>query len=268
MNKKNASKIFGYLDPALRSAVTFIGSGDFHHVTALLLGQFRDPLSVIVFDHHPDWDILPPRLGCGSWVTASLGRDNIRKFVLMGVSSEDIGGDSIHSGNLRALMHDRVEIYPYARKPTKVFIRGVPDNISLLEVKRSVFSRTIHWQELKNKNIPDFFLQVIKRLPTKEVYVSIDKDCLKADYSLTNWEEGSFTLEELLMMLAVIKENARIVGVDILGDYSKQDSWGLVRGICARLDHPRNYSAKDKPEDRLIWLNEQTNIKILELLMG
>jgi len=51
--------------------VSFLGSGDFHHISNILIGRINQPLSVVVFDHHPDWDTLPPRFGCGSWVTES-----------------------------------------------------------------------------------------------------------------------------------------------------------------------------------------------------
>ena len=60
------------LNPAQRHQLTFTGSGDFHHGSAVLLGQFRAPLSVVVFDQHPDWDITAPLACCGSWVNAAL----------------------------------------------------------------------------------------------------------------------------------------------------------------------------------------------------
>src|SRR6476469_6101914 len=44
------------------------GSGDFHHLTALWLRRLSRPTTVVSFDNHPDWDIRPPRWGCGSWV--------------------------------------------------------------------------------------------------------------------------------------------------------------------------------------------------------
>ncbi len=68
-NKKTAAAIQAALQPQAQHAITFLGSGDFHHMSHLLVRQFAEPLTLIVFDFHPDWDILPPRLGCGSWVT-------------------------------------------------------------------------------------------------------------------------------------------------------------------------------------------------------
>src|SRR5688572_26027559 len=51
---------------------TLSGSGDFHHLTALWLRRMREPFTLVSFDNHPDWDIRPPRWGCGTWITRAL----------------------------------------------------------------------------------------------------------------------------------------------------------------------------------------------------
>lgn len=265
MDKKTAGKIGGFLDPELKNAITFLGSGDFHHVSSLLIEQFRSPLSVIIFDYHPDWDIMPPRLACGSWVNRILKMRNILKVILVGVSSSDISSFWVGSGNLNSLKDGRLEIYPYSHPPSKVLFRDVPENISV-QVRRGLFYIDIHWQELKDKNLSDFFPQIIKRIPTQQVYISIDKDVLKSDYSLTNWEEGYFELDDLLIMLRIIKMRLDIVGLDITGDYSRMQLRNKIKAICANFDHPKNYTAKNKPETSIDSINEQTNISILESL--
>lgn len=261
------NRIRSAIDQASRSSVTFLGSGDFHHVTKLLIDQFDDDISVISFDHHPDWDIMPPFLSCGAWVTRILDRSNVKKVVLVGVSSGDISPNVFQTGNFDSLKNDRVEIYPYQHKPTKVFLRNVPKNISVT-VKKGLFYNEIHWQELKDKNIAEFFLHILRRLPTKNVYVTVDKDCLRHPYSLTNWEEGHLELDDLLLMLKFIKENCEILGLDITGDFSTVKTEGLIRTIVTDVDHPRNFSAKGRDQSVIDSVNEATNIKILELLLG
>ncbi|MEI6127091.1 MAG: arginase family protein [Pseudomonadota bacterium] len=265
VNSKNTKKIKSVLLPESRQCPTFIGSGDFHHVSSLLIEQFREPVTVIVFDFHPDWDILPPRLGCGSWVTRTLTQQNVKKVLLLGVSSGDISRISIHTGNVQALKNNRLELYPYEHTPTTKVLRNVPENASLQARRRGLFT-SIYWEELKNKNLSDFMLTTIKRLETRQVYVSIDKDCLRAEHALTNWEEGCFSLNELLRMLKLIKENLDIVGIDIAGDYSLPKPAGRLKSLCSRLDHPAVFSAKDKPESLICTTNEQTNIKLAEAL--
>ena len=265
MSAGTARKLKTPLDLRFKNSITFLGSGDFHHISSLLIEQFSMPLSVIVFDHHPDWDILPPKFGCGSWVSRILEKQNIVKVILLGTSSEDISWPGIQSANLASLKDNRMEIYPYSHGPTRVLFRKVPENISI-KSKRGLCYSDIYWQELKNSNISDFFPQLIKRIATPQVYVSIDKDCLRSAYSLTNWEEGSFELEDLLTMLKLIRKNFDIVGLDITGDYSPAQALGKIKTLFSRLDHPQDYTAKGRPEALINSLNEHTNTAILQAL--
>ncbi|MDD2679333.1 MAG: hypothetical protein PHO03_00825 [Candidatus Omnitrophica bacterium] len=266
MNRHTRDAIAGRIRGTVGQGVTFLGSGDFHHLTPLLLDEFREPVTLIVFDFHPDWDTLPPRFGCGSWVTEALKRKNILKCLLIGIASDDLSCPWIQSANLDALGNDRLEIYPYCHSPSLVFLRSVPRNLSL-KVKRGFLYSRIYWEELKAKDLKDFFLRTIRQLPAKNVYVSIDKDCLKNAYALTNWEEGKFTLDELSLMLKLIKENLDIVGLDITGDYSKISVSGRLKGILSRLDHPKETGADKLSAEEITRINESTNLKLLEALI-
>ena len=264
-NEKTAKEVSARIDPGSGGSITFLGSGDFHHITSLLLDKFSEDISVISFDDHPDWDILPPKIGCGSWVTHVLSKDNVKKVILIGASSGDISPSFFRMGNYNSLKDDRLEIYPYQHKPTKVFFKKIPENISA-DVKRRLFYDEIHWQELKTKNIAEFFLHILRRLPTKKVYVTIDKDCLRVPYSLTNWAGGHLEPEELLLMLKFIKENTDMIGLDITGDYSPVKTEGFIRTAITAINHPRDSSAKDRPQSLIDSVNEAANIRILELL--
>lgn len=248
-----------------KSAVTFLGSGDFHHLSSILIGEFQQPIGVIVFDLHPDWDILPPKAACGSWVSSVLKSDNIRKLLLIGTSSEDISGFWAHTADLRSLKDDRVEIYPYAHRPTRIFFRRVPENISL-KVQRGRLSQVIYWKGLKGQDPGEFLAQAIGRIGVKDVYISLDKDCLQHKFALTNWEEGKMPLDALLSMLKIIRERLNIVGMDITGEYSPVIVKGAFKRALSFLDHPKNNIAAGLPEAYVSALNTQTNLKILEAL--
>lgn len=265
LDGKTEAEIVKRIRHSAKDSITFLGSGDFHHITSLLLDQFDEEFGVIVFDLHPDWDMLTFSLGCGSWVNRSLGKKNILKFILMGVSSRDISTFRIQTGNLNALKNDRAEIYPYSHAPTLSFLRKVPDNLSINSRRNPLFTR-IYWNELKNVNLVEFFLHVLRRFPLKKVYVSIDKDCLKDEYALTNWEEGRMSLKELLLMLKMIKENLDIIGLDIVGDYSRPDVKGPFKKIASYLDHPKDIRANTLSPAGVTRLNEETNLRILERL--
>jgi len=265
MNDATAREVRRVLAPELKSAITLLGSGDFHHVSSLLIEQFTEPISVIVFDHHPDWDILPPRLHCGSWVTQALRRPNVKKVVLVGVSSHDISCPYIHSGNLHALKDDRLEIYPAIHASTRVFFRQVPDNRSV-SVRRGLLSSLITWQELRSTDLTARMSQVVKQVTPKQVYVSIDKDCLRADASLTNWETGDLRLGELTQLLTLISQELEIVGLDVVGDYSPPHVKGWLKTLMERLDRPKTFSANGKSEAEITAVNERTNLRLLDVL--
>ena len=265
LDKKAGAEVEKRIRSSAKDSITFLGSGDFHHITSLLVDQFDEELCVIVFDFHPDWDIRPPRLGCGSWVNKVLENKNILKFILIGVSSGDISSFRIQTANLGSLKDDRVEIYPYSHAPTLAFFKKIPENLSVRTKNFILFSR-IYWNELKNVNLVEFFLHILRRLPAKRVYVSIDKDCLRNEYALTNWEEGRMSLEELLLVLKMIKDNLDIAGVDITGDYSREDIKGRFKRIAVYLDRPKNIRVKNTSESNIAAVNEATNLKILSLL--
>jgi hypothetical protein len=146
-----------------------------------------------------------------------------------------------------------------------VFLKKIPKNVSV-RIENGLFFSKICWDELKNKKLEDFFQDLLKRMPAKKVYVSIDKDCLTNDYSLTNWEEGRFSLDELLLFLKLIKENLDIVGLDITGDYSPISLKGTFKKIASYLDHPKGIKANALPESLVTEINENTNLKILQFL--
>ncbi|MDD5432554.1 MAG: arginase family protein [Candidatus Omnitrophica bacterium] len=267
MDKKTHKAVNNRLADLRGNGVRFIGSGDFHNVSSILARRISKPFSLIVFDFHPDWDIFPPRFGCGSWITESLKYKNIVKVVLIGVSSDDISTGGIQSGNLKSLRNNRLEIYPYQHNATSVFFRKIPENKSI-SVKRYFLSGKINWNQLREVNISEFMTSLLRDLPTGDVYISIDKDCLMKEYAVTNWEEGFLSLEQLLCMLRLIKEKKDIVGVDITGDYSEINIKGKVKSFFSRLDHPKDCPQKHFSPIDATSINESTNLKILEVLFS
>ena len=161
LNGADRLKVEERIGVAFANAVTFLGSGDFHHVTDILIRKFNEPVSVISFDFHPDWNILSPFLSCGSWLAHTIKNKNVLKCVLVGISSGDFSL-SMHAGDFRSLKDDKIEIYPYSHKPSSIFFRNIPPNISV-KSKKYPFFTSICWNELKNSNLVEFFLHEIGR---------------------------------------------------------------------------------------------------------
>ena len=68
----------------LASPFLLYGSGDFHYLTALRLRSVARPIVVVSFDNHPDWDVRPPKWGCGGWVNRALELPHVRHVSVWG----------------------------------------------------------------------------------------------------------------------------------------------------------------------------------------
>lgn len=247
-NAAQAASIRNALDPASRDAITLFGSGDYHYVSALLLEQFRDALSVIVFDHHPDWDRLPPRRGCGAWVSRALELKPVKQILLVGNASDDLILPSALTGNLEGVRNGRLAMLPYEIENSSRWPWRGRTPPMLKEDPIAVFEAAL------------------QRLPTTDVYVSIDKDCLTSRYALTNWEEGRLTLELLLALLAKVREHRNIVGLDITGEYTAETIPSPWKSWCSRIDHPRYPTAHGHSAEEIDRVNGLTNRRLLEAL--
>ena len=221
-------------------------------------------MTLIVFDHHPDWDGLSFNLSCGSWVSRAQSNPAIEKILLLGPSSDDLGS-GLATASLKAFNQGKLEIYPFQRAPTSVVFRAIADNECVTKNGNFISSR-IQWNNLIDKDIDVFLRGLLKKISTECIYVSIDKDCLTREAAITNWEQGQITLEWLLSALTCIKNEKTLIGVDITGEYSVIETKGLLKGLFSRYDHRFAEPAIDIKSAQAI--NEATNLQILRTLLG
>ncbi|WP_436864908.1 arginase family protein [Bacillus fungorum] len=90
-----------------QKGITFIGSGNYHYVSYLLLKEIDEPFSLILFDHHTDMNLKKENehtlISCGSWVSFALQNNTkLKKVIIIGPSSL-----TIHSND-----YSRVEVFP------------------------------------------------------------------------------------------------------------------------------------------------------------
>jgi arginase family enzyme len=249
-----------------KNHISFLGSGDFHHMTEILLARHVDPVALIHFDFHQDWDSTCPLLHCGSWITKALKRNSIVKCVTLGASAKKMSFFSLQAGDLRLLENDRLELYPYASEPGTVFMRTVPRNRSC-RIKRYPLMTRIAWTELKTRNLSEFAARLIERLPTQKVYVTLDKDCMNAGSALTNWDQGEMTVDHVCAVLKVIRERCDIVGMDITGDYSPVTADSAFKHVMLRWAHPKTIAASGYSPSAITAVNERTNLRIVETML-
>ena len=110
--------------------------------------------------------------------------------------------------------------------------------------------------------MPGFLDQLAARLPTEAVWISIDKDVLRSEDAVTNWDQGQMPLAVLLDALRRLTLGKRIVGMDVCGEYSPPRFSDPLKRIEAWRDHPSQLPECAMAQDR----NDQTNRALLAVL--
>lgn len=193
------------------------GSGDFHHLTALWVRRQPRLTTVVSFDNHPDWDIRPPRWGCGSWVNRALEWPQVKKVSVWGCGNFECWWPGRIFGNNRAERAGRLEVHPWADE-------------------RSGRDQTRRGAILQN-NWREKFSEFVRQLADTPVYVTIDLDCLRAEEAATDWENGRFAVDDLLWALAQLGD--RIGAGDICGAWSPAVYARRKQRFASEMDHPK-----------------------------
>ncbi len=195
------------------------GSGDFHYLTALRLRSVAGSAVLISFDNHPDWDVRPPKWGCGGWINRALEIPHIEHVAVWGCGNFECWWPYQIFGNRRAERAGILEVHPWADD------RPVKDR----QRKGAILAE--NWR--------DRFEQFSKRLVDENIYVTIDLDCLRIEEAVTNWESGRFSVVDLQWALGTLRESCRIIGGDICGAYSPPKYARRKQRFAAEFDHPK-----------------------------
>jgi hypothetical protein len=195
------------------------GSGDFHYLAALWLRRIRETATVVSFDNHPDWDVRPPRWGCGGWVNRALELRQVERVCVWGCGNFELAWPSRLFANHCALKSGKLEVHAWAERqqpPTQ---------------RRFDCMRRENWRGR--------FARWAESLAGKAAYVTIDLDCLSEDQAVTNWESGLFTADDLLWALDHLRSRARIVGGDMCGACSPPIYSRWTQRFVGKWDHPK-----------------------------
>ncbi len=224
---------------------TLFGSGDYHHLSALWLRRLEQPVTLVTFDNHPDWDIRPPRWCCGTWINRALELPNVRKAAIWGCGNYELNWPSNLFVNRPALRAGRLEVWPWTER-----------------LKESGRKR---WPGMTREDWREKFSAFARRVAGEDLYVTVDLDCLDSAESMTNWENGLFKAEDIVWALDELRSQARIVGGDLCGGYSRPTYERLKQRIESTLDHPplrevtdAEIAERNNQTMRLIW-NHLTN---------
>jgi hypothetical protein len=195
------------------------GSGDFHHLTALWIRRVSQPVVVISFDNHPDWDVRPPKWCCGGWVNRALELSHVQHVSVWGCGNFECWWPGQLFGNRRAERKGDLEVHPWA------------DDRPLKDRRRRGAILRENWREL--------FERFVRNLDGASVYVTIDLDCLCAEEAITNWENGRFVVADLIWALRMLRQKSRIVAGDICGAFSPPTYARWKQRFASEMDHPK-----------------------------
>jgi len=209
-------------------AISFCGSGDFHHVTIAFLRRLQEPFNLLVLDKHPDWMRGAPLMHCGTWAYHALRLPNLQRLF-------HLGGDLDFDNWLRwfapwrLLREGRIKVVPGVRRFTRGRWRSIP-----CEPLRADPDRPVSAERLER--LCGSFRTDLARFP---LYISIDKDVMQMSDSLVNWDSGYLELREVQSALTWFIKAAvgRVIGIDVSGDWSRSRTQGILRSVLNITEH-------------------------------
>ncbi|MBI5587899.1 MAG: arginase family protein [Deltaproteobacteria bacterium] len=181
-----------------------LGSGDFHHITLLMLERMASPFFLIVFDNHMDSSFAFPKYHCGNWMYHASSLPLCRKIIHVG-STEGQG------------VFGR-----YAARSGKIEVLEGRECEGFMGLER--FKKTL--AEARVEGLP--------------VYASVDKDVLERSESPGDWDNGVMRMSDLSWMLEHVAKSFKVAGADITGEtggrfrYSKKP----VKNLFSYIEHP------------------------------
>ncbi len=217
-----------------------LGSGDYHHLSALWVRRMTAPFTLVSFDNHPDWDTRPPHWCCGTWINRALETPLLQRVVVWGCGNFELERPSSFFLNHGALRAGRLAARPWAER-LKERTRG-------------------RWPSLTREAWRAEMSAFAEGLAGEQVYVTVDLDCLRPEESATNWENGLFTAEEVAWGLWEIRKHAALARGDVCGAYSVPRYARFWQGVAGRMDRPKlpeptreEALAKNLRALRIIW---------------
>jgi hypothetical protein len=235
-----------------QARMTFVGSGDFHHVSLALLRRQACRCNLLVLDNHPDWMRRVPFLHCGTWLYHAAHLPQVARIFHVG-GEVDFDNhyrwlapwDLLCSGKIQVLPASRVFRGRRWQKVPHAALRAAPGEPASNEEIEALLGP---WHD------------DLARLP---LYISLDRDVLRADQAAVNWDSGQLVSSEVLGILrAFLHRSAGLAGMDVVGDWSDVRIHGLFRRFLHWTEHP----PLDVDPGEALRLNEQLNLALVSTI--
>jgi hypothetical protein len=208
-------------------AVTLYGSGDFHHVTLALIRRIAQPFNLLVLDKHPDWMCGVPFLHCGTWLRHALRMPTLKRVFHCG-GELDFDNAYRWLAPWPDLASGRIVVFPAARRFQRGRWAGL--RVHPLQGQRGSVAEVLA-EALSSCS------ESLRQCP---LYVSIDKDVLRSEDAAVNWDSGLLPLSDAVTILEAFlsASGGRLLGADLLGDWSPIRLSHWLNRLCDRVDHP------------------------------
>lgn len=219
------------------------------------------PVTLVLFDNHPDWFVLPPRYHCGNWVAGVLGLPWIERVILIGQGGDDLKFVPMHFAPAADLASGRLTIHPYRVNEVRAPLTRLraADRDARLGADR----RDLRFETVESVGLAVLSSRLAAELAGKSVYISIDKDCLRKSDAATDWDQGELGLRELASAVRAIAGSVELVGADLCGGRASDP----LRGFFKRFDSGRLGQPWVPPNPAEIALNERAD-RELEAAFG
>jgi hypothetical protein len=232
--------------------VSFVGSGDFHHVSLALLARQPRLCNLLLLDNHPDWMRGVPFLHCGTWLYHAARLPQVHTIF-------HVGGEIDFDNHYRwlapwqMLRSGRIRVLPAVR----AFRRGCWQEIEHAPLRKNPDAAARRGQI---ESLIDPWRDELAQLP---LYVSLDRDVLRAEQAVVNWDSGRLHASEVDSLIRAFRAaSAGLAGMDVVGDWSAVRVTGMLRRLLHWTEHPR--LSVDPPRAQAI--NEDFNLTLLDTL--
>jgi len=182
-----------------------MGSGDFHHVSHLLLERLphQAAFDVVVLDNHPDNMRFPFGIHCGSWVVHAARLPQVRCIHVLGISSPDVSWRHAWENHLLPIFRGKVRYWTVGVDTRWANLPGLVKGFRSFPGTRALVAGFV---EALRENIPG------------AAYLSIDKDVFAPEVARTNWDQGRFDLDNARQLIEALA--GKLIGSDITGEIS------------------------------------------------
>jgi hypothetical protein len=208
---------------------TFLGSGDFHHVTLALLRRLQQPFNLLVLDKHPDWVGGMPLLHCGTWLHHAAQLPNLQHVYHLG---GDLDFDNAYRwlAPRHQLETGKIVAIPACRTYRTGFWRNLPHEPLLPPLGSRLTPDRL-------QRLCEPHLENLQRWP---LYVTLDKDVMTATESTVNWDSGQLRLEEVNLILDFFQRAScnPLLGMDVVGDWSPVSVATWLQHLMHAVEHP------------------------------